>query len=148
MKSTNKKAPWKRFTARKRQKFNAKATGKFKSRLENTVWKQLPHKRKGFKFAYESEKLIYVTQRRYIPDIVVKKPNGEKFYIEIKGWFRSEDRTKMIAAKAFNPDLDIRIVFASDSPLRKGSNKRYSDWCKKHGFQYAIGEVPKEWFDQ
>lgn len=130
----------------KRQKFNATAKGPFKSKLENNIWSQLPHKRKDIKFSYETETLDYVMRKRYIPDVPVVLPDGRKFYIEVKGWFRPEDRTKMIAVKAFNPDLDIRIVFASDSPLRKGSKTRYSDWCRKHGFEYAIGKVPERWF--
>lgn len=130
----------------KKNKFRAKPTGQFKSKLESTIWKQLPHKRKDIKLQYETVRLDYVMKKTYIPDVVVDLPDGRRIFIEIKGWFRPEDRTKMIAAKAFNPDLDIRIVFAKDNPLRKGSKSHNSDWCRKHGFEYAVGEVPREWF--
>lgn len=70
-------------------------------------------------------------------------------YVEAKGLGRSFDydaRTKMEAVKAQHPDLDIRIVFMRDGALRKGSKFRASDWAKKHNFQFAIGEIPKDWF--
>jgi predicted nuclease of restriction endonuclease-like RecB superfamily len=118
----------------------------FKSKLEKKLWKQLPHKRKDIKLSYETCRLDYVVKKTYLPDVVVDLPNGRRFFIEIKGWFRPEDRTKMIATKAFNPDLDIRLVFDKDNPINKGSKTRYSDWANKNGFQYAVGEIPKEWF--
>ena len=131
-----------------KKRFSRKAikTGIFKSKLEQTVWKQLPHKRKDVKLKYEAERLDYVMKKTYIPDFIVELPDGNKFYIEVKGYLRPEDRTKMVAAKAFNPDLDIRMLFAQDNILYKGAKSRYSDWAKKNGFQYAIGTVPKEWF--
>jgi predicted nuclease of restriction endonuclease-like RecB superfamily len=131
---------------RYRRKSVAIPTNGFKSRLESRIWSQLPTKKKDYKFSYETDKLDYVMRKTYIPDIVVVKPDGTKMYIEIKGWFRPEDRTKMVAAKAFNPDVDIRIVFADDSKISKNSSTRYSQWCKKNGFPYAIGHIPKEWF--
>jgi len=68
------------------------------------------------------------------------------FFIEVKGYLRPEDRTKMLAAIEANPGLDLRLLFSKDNVLRKGSKTKYSDWCNKHGIKYAIGTVPKEWF--
>lgn len=120
----------------------------FKSKLEAKLWKQLGRKKKLVK--YESEKVKYTTEpklKNYIPDWVVTLPSGYKFYVEIKGYFRPEDRTKMRLVKKCNPDLDIRFFFPYDNKLNKNSGMRYSDWCNKHGFTYAVGTMPKEWFN-
>lgn len=51
----------------------------------------------------------------------------------------------MIAVKEFNPELDIRFYFPYDNKLRKSSKTRYSDWCRKNGFPFYVGKVPKIW---
>lgn len=47
----------------------------------------------------------------------------------------------MVAVKRQHPDLDIRIVFYS---------KKLKDikWAERHGFPYAIDEIPKEWLNE
>lgn len=52
----------------------------------------------------------------------------------------------MEAVKKDNPELDIRIVFMRDGPLRKGGKMRASDWAEKAGFVYCVGPIPKDWF--
>lgn len=108
----------------------------------------------GIDFGYESEKLPYVVEGQYIPDFIVKKADGTKLYIETKGNGRSFDhatRRKMIAVKKQNPELDIRIVFYSDGkigPKRKdGTHLKQSDWATKHGFIYAIRDIPESWLE-
>ena len=115
----------------------------FKSKLEIDIYKQLK-KFKSLEVKYETIKLPYVLERTYIPDFVCNSKKGF-FFIEVKGYLRPEDRTKMLAAIEANPGLDLRLVFSKDNVLRKGSKTKYSDWCKKHNIQYAIGSVPKEW---
>lgn len=81
---------------------------------------------------------------QYTPDVVL--PNG--IHVEIKGRFTGEARTKMIAVKKCNPDVDIRFLFQRDDWCTKNHKMRYSEWCEKNGFDYAIGEViPSEWID-
>ncbi len=106
----------------------------------------------GIDFGYESEKLPYTVEGQYIPDFIVSKADGTKLYIETKGNGRSFDhatRRKMIAVKKQNPELDIRIVFYSDGkigPKRKdGTHLKQSDWATKHGFEYAIRDIPESW---
>jgi Phage endonuclease I len=82
-------------------------------------------------------------ERTYTPDFAIGT-----ILIETKGRFTSADRSKMLAVKAAHLELDIRLLFMRDQPIRKGSKTRYSDWCVKHGFQYAIGAVPPEWGGQ
>lgn len=114
----------------------------FRSNFEKTVG-QLLRKAK-LKFGYETVKVSYIIEAEYTPDFVIPQHN---IYIETKGYFKAEDRRKMVAVKKSNPDLDIRMWFMKDNYLNKKSKTKYSDWCKKHGFQYHIGKtLPKEWF--
>jgi hypothetical protein len=51
----------------------------------------------------------------------------------------------MALVKLQHPELDIRILFMRDQPIRKGSNTMYSDVCDKLGYVYAFKEVPASW---
>lgn len=114
--------------------------------LEHKVMQSVPRRMPIVSVGYETEKLNYVLAKRYTPDIIISFKDGRKLYIECKGWFRPEDRTKMAAVKQANPELDIRFVFPRDNKLNKNTETLYSAWCTKHGFPYAIGTaVPKEW---
>jgi len=106
-----------------------------RNKFETRVYSALTSSR--VKFKYESEKIPYLISGHYIPDFVLNTKQG-KIYIETKGHFRPEAKRKMAAVKKLNPSLDIRILFYS-------YNKSYVKWCTKHGFQYAIGELPEEW---
>ncbi len=122
----------------------------FASGLEKNLWKDMKRKlgrRKFPKAEYETEKLKYVLVKNYIPDFVLTKRDGKKIYIEVKGYLRPADRTKMKAVKQLDPDLDIRIVFAKDNKIYKNSKTLYSDWAKKNNFPYSIGEIPRSWLN-
>ena len=84
-----------------------------KSSLERSVYKDLQalKGRSKLKIAYEVDKIPYYLVKQYIPDFSITFKDGRILYIEAKGWLRSEDRTKMIAVKKANPDLDIRLLF-------------------------------------
>jgi hypothetical protein len=87
---------------------------------------------------------VALKQRNYTPDLVL----GNGVIIEIKGKFTGEMRTKMLAVRRCNPDLDIRMLFQADNWLTKKKATRYSDWCERNGFIYHIGEVvPSEWIE-
>jgi len=120
-----------------------KNTDGFRSGLETSVWSQVPKKQRP-KVKYEGEKLQYLLPKTYNPDFVIHKPDG-KIYVEVKGYFRSEDQVKMRAVKVTNPFLDIRFVFAVDNKVG-GSKLLCSQWCDKYGFPYAFGSIPKDWF--
>lgn len=94
---------------------------------------------------YETSSLPYVLPKKYIPDFQVTTKSGRKFFIEVKGYLRPEDRTKMIAVKFANPDVDIRLLFAKNQKLNKNSKTTYMDWAKKHNFEAAVGKIPKNW---
>jgi len=118
-----------------------------KSSLERNVYKDLQalKGRSKLKISYESDKIPYYIERKYVPDFTVEFKDGRILYIEAKGWLRSEDRSKMIAVKRANPDLDIRILFQNDNKLNKNSKSRYSDWANKNGFPFAFKNIPEDW---
>ena len=91
--------------------------------------------------------MVPAVPKNYIPDFLITPKTGEPFFLEVKGWFRPEDRTKMKLVKRSNPDLDIRLLFTSDSRLYPGSETRYSDWCTLNGFPFCFKEIPKEWLN-
>ena len=91
---------------------------------------------------YESEKIDYVLESRYIPDFKV----GD-IYLECKGYFKATDRRKMLAVKKCNPDLDIRLVFqAPHNKINKKSKTTYAKWAEKNGFKWCpYYAIPREW---
>lgn len=130
------------------------ARNSFEQTIHKLLKKRVPV---GASVAYESEWLSYTLSKRYIPDFVVVLPTGRTIYIEAKGYLRPGDRVKMIAVKQANPELDIRFIFAADNKLHKNTETRYSDWCRKHGFPYAIHrpyvgkrshEIPEDWLSE
>lgn len=94
---------------------------------------------------YEESFLPYVVHHRYVPDFKISTKSGTVFYLEVKGYFRTQDQVKMRAVKLANPNEDIRILFQRDNKINKHSKMHYSDWAVKYGFQYTIGVIPEEW---
>lgn len=108
-----------------------------RNKFETKIYKQL--KRRRIQFRYEAEKFAYVLACHYTPDFIITTKTG-KVYIETKGYLRPEHKRTLRAVKKQHPEIDIRILFYS-------INKRWIKWAERHGFVYAIGEVPKEWLD-
>lgn len=115
-----------------------------RSKFEETVEKQLKSKRK-FSTSYETERLTYKLLKTYIPDFILTFKDGRKIYLEVKGYLRPSDRTKLLAVKEMNPQIDLRLVFMQDNKLNKNSKTTYSQWATKHGFPYCFKTIPKEW---
>tara|TARA_R110000803_G_scaffold62280_1_gene122543 strand:- start:80 stop:484 length:405 start_codon:yes stop_codon:yes gene_type:complete len=116
----------------------------FRSKLEEWVWSFLPKRRTE----YETLRLPYSLHRNYVPDFIVHRRGAPDLIIEVKGYLSSDDRAKMIAVKRDNPTLDIRFIFSRDNYLNKRSKTKYSDWCIKNKFPYAVNRVPKEWMEK
>jgi len=97
------------------------------------------------KFLYEESRVVYVPKpRTYIPDFYLVDSD---IYIEAKGNFTKDDRVKMLLVKEQNPDLVIRIVFMNArNKIYKGSKTTYAAWADRHGFEWAEGTIPKEWY--
>lgn len=121
----------------------------FKGNLEPQVYKGLCSFKNTYKFKidYETEEIEYKLIKTYVPDFIITFKDGRKIYIEAKGYLRPENRAQLLAVKRDNPDMDIRIIFQVDNKLNKKARMRYSDWATKNGFPFAIGVVPKEWFE-
>jgi len=98
-------------------------------------------------FSYETHELSYVLEKHYVPDFTVLRPNGTVVHIEMKGYFRPEDRAKLLAVKSRHPQVDVRIVFERNHVIAKGSKTRYTDWALKNGFPCALNKIPEEWLE-
>ena len=115
-----------------RKKISRRRSG-FEPEVEAALLKKFPG------LTYESETLSYVIPAReakHIPDFVAK--GKKKVYFEAKGYFSSQDRTKLLRVKAAHPKVDLRIIFQADNWLTKKKKSRYSDWARKHGFRFCI----------
>lgn len=119
---------------------------KFRSKFEKRIWENAKKSRKQLEYEPQTSQIRYhLPMRRYIPDFVL--PNG--IIVEAKGYFKSQDRTKMLAVSRSNPDLDIRFLFQNaNNRLTKSTNsKMYWEWAEVHGFEWAEGDkIPLAWF--
>lgn len=115
----------------------------YRSRLEERLAKWLHQN--DLSFEYETVKLNYVIEAVYKPDFIL--PNG--VMLEAKGWFKPEDRRKMLAVKKQHPELDIRLVFqAPYNTITKESKTTYSMWAEKNGFPWCpYHDIPLDWFE-
>ncbi len=139
--------------SRRSPKTNAELTYRgvvYKSGLEVDIAKLLYKARtklkKSFKFHYEQDSFNYqLKEREYIPDFSIYREDGSLIFIEVKGHLDTDAQKKMIAVKRCNPDDTFVLLFSKDSLIRKGRKMRYSGWCERNNFDYAIGEVPERW---
>ena len=96
-------------------------------------------------FEYEKAKFQYIPEpRNYTPDFYLPKSD---IYVEAKGHLTKDDRVKMLLVKKQHPELDIRFVFLrASNKIYKGSKTTYSSWCERHGFVWAEGSIPTDWY--
>lgn len=115
----------------------------YRSRLEERLARWLEVN--GHSFEYETLKLDYTVKAVYTPDFIL--PNG--VILEAKGYFRPEDRSKMLAVKKHHPDLDIRLVFqAPYNTITKQSKTTYARWAEKNKFPWCPSyNIPLDWFE-
>lgn len=136
----------KRFKQRKLIPYNG---DNYHSQLEVDHRKQLDKmlRKSKAKLAYEAEKIPFtvIKHKTYTPDFVITFPDGHKRYIEIKGYLRPDDRSKMKMVKDQHPELDIRIVFQKDNNLNAQSKTKYTQWARKLGIPCAVDTIPTEW---
>ena len=118
-------------------------TRRYRSNFENNFATFL--ELNNVRYNYESEKIRYTPKiRTYTPDFHLLDYD---MFVETKGQFVASDRAKHLLIREQHPDIDIRFVFQNaQKKLYKGAKTTYSDWCKKHGFQYAQEELPRSWF--
>lgn len=120
---------------------------KFRSGYEEKIYDNATSSGYELEFEPDNPVVRYVVPARYIPDF--KLPNG--ILVEAKGWLRPRDRAKMARVRKENPGLDIRFLLqrANKRITKSPNSMMYWQWCEKHGFLWAEGEViPQEWFDE
>ncbi len=101
-----------------------------------------------FLFGFEADIILYIKpepMRNYTPDFTIMRKDGHPIYVETKGYFRPEARTKMRNVKACNLELDIRIIFQRNQMINKKTGFDYLQWAERNGFPCAVGTIPKEW---
>jgi hypothetical protein len=130
-----------------------------RSGFERRIAKDLTDR--GVRYRYEPDSFVYYKKpykpvcrecgsknvasvRSYTPDFYLP---DHGFYIETKGKFTPADRKKMQLVREANPEVDIRLVFMTDNKTTKTGTKRYSDWSRENGFDYSVGNVPKNWLE-
>ena len=122
----------------------------YRSGLEEKIGKQLDDLQ--VEYTYETEKISYVQpakKRTYKPDFIKNKKNGEKLYIETKGYWPPAERKKMEYIKQSNPTLDIRMVFSNpNNKISKTSKTTYGDVATKLGIPFAAGTIPIDWLSE
>ena len=118
----------------------------YKSKFETRVAEALGSKVSlGYSFGYETDKFEYTLVKHYTPDWPIVRPDGTKAYIETKGNFDLDSRQKMAAIRKQYSDVTFYLLFMQDNFIRKSSGYRYSDWAKKHNFEYSVGFIPYVW---
>ena len=100
--------------------------------------------KRGLSFDYEPDSYEFVPNTTtYTPDFYIPEYN---FYIETKGFFTSEDRTKHLTFRKQHPSIDIRFVFMNvNTKINKRSKTSYGDWCNKYGFKFSNRVIDDEW---
>jgi len=115
----------------------------FRSKFEESIYNAAKRARRAIK--HEPFFIPYIMRGSYLPDFVLS--NG--IIIEAKGYLDAASCKKMKAVKATNPNLDIRFVFQHANGKRNRRAKlRNWEWAEKHGFPWAEGTIPTEWFKE
>lgn len=124
----------------------------FRSGLEERIAEQIKAAGKEVRYEDPDNKIQYCIPERmakYTPDFILTKKNGARMIIESKGRLLLGDRTKHLLIKDQFPHIDLRFVFQNpNQKIIKNSKTRYCDWADKHGFKWAKGLIPDEWFDE
>jgi hypothetical protein len=128
---------------------------KTRSGFEDTILCELQDA--GIPYEYEpmDSHIGYTTQRKYIPDLKITRKDGHVIFVEIKGFFTTDDMSKMIAVKACNPKTDIRFLFQNSKSAVQGARIRKKcgtkmscgEWADLHNFDYANKHLPESWLD-
>jgi hypothetical protein len=128
-------------------------TKTIKNEFEEQTYSMLLEKLGPQSVQYETLKIPYVLHHDYVPDFRVQTGSGDVLFIETKGNGRAwtpQVRKKMLAVKEQHPEYDIRFLFYSDGEFgtkrKDGTRVKQSEWSEKHGFPYAIKNIPESWY--
>ena len=117
-----------------------------RSALEEQV--ELALTGQGLSPSYESEKFAYVLHRKYRPDFKIESDHGP-IHIEVKGWWPSNERSKLLAVFINNPT--IRLFVALQRPqqkISKQSKTTYAMWCDKHFIPWSPIPISPEYMQK
>lgn len=103
-------------------------TKQFRSRLEEQFMTRHGKHVEG----YEVDKIPYNTTHKYNPDFKIL----DNLYVETKGRFESQDRTKIKSVLLQNPGITIVMVFQNPKSKLEGSETTYAQWCDKHNIPW------------
>jgi hypothetical protein len=111
---------------------SARRDSQYRSRNEEVVAEAL--KSSCHLFSYESHKVPYVKEHRYLPDFTLH----ENLHVEVKGWMPAEERSKIRAIVRCNPELILVMVLVKPELLiHKTSKTTYGAWCDKNGIPWV-----------
>lgn len=114
----------------------------YRSAFEFEVAKQARKDKIKAEYEPKESRIAWTPKEKvYTPDFVLTSG----IIVECKGRLTVHDRTKHLRIKEQHPELDIRFVFQYNNPITKGSKTRYTDWAERHGFEWAMKYIPKEW---
>lgn len=123
----------------------------FRSTYERRVWESLDGLSlpASVEVEYEPEVLRYEVTHKYTPDFVLRGVRGT-IYIEAKGYFKPEDRSKSLTVRSQYPTISLRFLFQNPHVrLSSSSTTTYAQWCDKKGFLWAAGpEIPQAWIEE
>ena len=120
--------------------------GEFRSKEEARVSQALTEL--GYDIDYEKERFDYYLKRFYTPDFVVKGKHFD-FYIEVKGWFPSDARSKLLAVITHHPTLPLFVALQKPhAKLNKNSKTEVCQWCEKYGIAWCPLPIPPEFLEQ
>ena len=115
-----------------------------RSTYEDRLLEELDDRQANFE--YETERFVYTVERSYVPDFIFR---DKRLLVEAKGYFTPEDRSKILKALPAIREAgwELRFVFQrAQNKLNKRSKTTYAAWCDKHGFIWAEGMIPKDWY--
>lgn len=87
---------------------------------------------------------------KYTPDFrLYDEADGQESYVEAKGRLTAKERKIILAFRdqiCVKQGIGYAVLIQRDNKLSKTSKTRYSDWLKKNGIPFAIGErIPPKW---
>ncbi len=126
---------------RQKRARKSKQDSTYKSLLEKKVASLLPQHVSN---KYETHRITYLVEHTYTPDFTI----NDKLFIEVKGYFRPEDRAKHLYIKEQHPEIEIVFIFAdAKTKINKASKTTYADWCCKYGFRFTDVKsgIPSAW---
>lgn len=98
----------------------------------------------GFTPEYEVERFSYVLHRKYAPDFRV---GG--VYVEVKGWWPSNERSKFLAVILNNPTIPIFVALQKPhQKISRTSKTSYAQWCDKHGIAWCPIPIPPDFVER